>query len=1075
MRSFGASSAQQGLWLAEDVYPDTLNHALTMWDVDGELDAAAMESALLYVMGEAEVLRVTFTDDGGGLRLVPRELGHWRPFRWDLSAETDPEQAAREQLADMLREPFDLGQDLLFRLGVVKLAPARSLVVIAYHHLISDGFGTGGLLSRRLAEVYTALVRGEQVPELPHPWDAESFAAEAAQYRDSGKFSDDRQFWREYLAAAPAPAQVPRVELSDATRSALHAPMSSVDRWGELTEPLGMVSRTFTVTRAEADVWTETAKSMGVWMSTMLTSAAAVYFRHRCERAEFLLSLAAGNRGGASSGTPGLAVNVVPMRVEVPLSATFTEIADAMVDETYEIFDHTACHYSDIQRASETVLGDRASFGAVMNIAEYVEQLHFADSPARYLGGTTGAFDELSIGVYTDGTADSDLFLRLDAPTRLYSRAELRFIGAELIAYIRALVADGEQPVGALDVVSGAERDRVLRAPNDTDVPVRGLTVPELFARQVERNPDAVAMTSGRTAVSYRELDERSSRLAAALRKRHVGPEALVVVAMPRSVDLVVALLGVAKTSGAYLPMDPAFAAERIRPVIGDTSAHVLLLTDASTAGVLSADLDVPALVFDDICSDTDGEGAGGASELPVPPHQDSLLAVMYGSGPDGAATGVAVTHRNMRHCVTDRHWQEAGSGAVLWHAAHTCNALTFEVWVPLLNGGRVVVAPVGEMDIDALAEVRAAHEISAMWLPSGLFSAIAAERPAALAGLREVWTGGERVSQAAVRRLRRACPDLTIVGGHGPTETTGFAACHRLAAGEPADHAGTVGSPMDNTALYVLGPGLAPVPVGVAGELYVAGPGVARGYAGHPGYTAQCFVPCPFGPAGGLMYRTGDRVRWGTDGRLDYVGRADAQVDVRGVRIELSEVEEALSEHTGLVRSVVAVRRNGSGQQRLVAYVVPVDGQTVSGEELRKFATGRIPEVMVPSVCMVLERLPLTADGRVDRASLPEPEFDDGQYRAPRNDTERVLATAFADVLEMDRVGIDEDFFDLGGNSLRAIRLVGLIRTELSLEVSIRTLFVARTVTGLADMLKDVARSSSPALRRRTRNGQVL
>ncbi|MHA5051009.1 non-ribosomal peptide synthetase [Streptomyces sp. SD15] len=1073
VRSFGASSAHKGLWRAQEMFPDTLNHALTMWNVDGELDAAVMESAFLHVMGEAEVLRVNFVDDGSGLRLVPRELGDWRPFFLDAGAEDDPERAAREALADMVRQPFDLERDLLFRLGVVKLAAARCVLVIIYHHLISDGFGAAGLLSRRLAEVYTALSRGSDVPELPHPWDAESFATEAAQYSASEQFAEDTEFWRDYLADAPAPARIPRVALSDATRSALSEPMGSADRWGELTEPIGMVSRTLTVPRAEADAWTETAKSMGVWMSSMLTAAAAVFLRHRCDRPEFLLSLAVANRVGVASRTPGLAVNVVPVRVEVPLGATFTEIADAIGDETYEIFDHAACHYSEIQRASGTVLNDRGSFGAVINVVEFAEHLHFADSPAHFLGGTTGTFEELSIGVYTDGTADSDLFIRLDAPAGLYSRAELRFIGEDLIAHIRAVVAAHEQPVGALDVVSGVERDRVLTAPNETDVPVPGLTVPELFARQVERAPDAVAVVAGDSAVSYRELDERSSRLAEALRRRQVGPETVVAVALPRSVDLVVALLGVVKAGGAYLPVDPTFPAERITSVVSDASVRALL-TDTATAEALSGDLDVPAILCDDIRSDA-ADDSNGAAEVPVPSRQDGLLAVMYGSGPTGAATGVAVTHRNMERFVLDRRWQDAGDSTVLWHAPYTSDALPLEVWVPLLNGGRVVVAPLGELDIDALTEVRAAHEISTVWLPSGLFSAIAAERPERLAGLREVWTGGDRVSAAAVRRVREACPELTIVGGHGPTETTVFAASHRLAAAEPVHHAGAVGRPMDNTAFYVLGPGLAPVPVGVAGELYVAGPGVARGCAGRPGQTAERFVPCPFGPAGGLMYRTGDRVRWSTDGLLEYVGRADAQADVRGTRVEPAEVEEALSEHTGLAQSVVVVGKDTSGQQRLVAYVVPVGGQAVAGDELRRFAAGRLPEFMIPSVFVVLERLPLTAGGRVDRASLPEPTFDDEKYRAPRDHTERVLAEAFADVLELDRVGIDDDFFDHGGNSLRAIRLTGLIRAELNQEVPIRTLFAVRTIAGLTDTWKDLARSSRPTLRRRTKEGEVL
>ncbi|WKX74333.1 amino acid adenylation domain-containing protein [Streptomyces sp. XD-27] len=1066
------------MWLAQKMTPDALNHAMIMWDVDGELDPAAMESAFRHVLGEAEVLRVNFVDDGNGLRLVPRELGDWRPFFLDLSVAADPEQAAREALTDMVRKPYDLERDLLFRLGVVTLAANRSLVVITYHHLISDGYGAAGLLSRRLAEVYTALVRGAEVPEPPHTWDAESFAALAAEYRASPASADDTEFWRDYLKDAPAPAQVPRVALSESMESALREPMSGADRWSEVADAIGMVSRTLTVPRAEADAWTEAAKSMGMWMSSMLTAAAAVYLRHRCDRPEFLLSLAVGNRVGAASRTPGLAVNVVPVRVRVPLGATLSDIADSVSDETYEIFDHAACHYSEIQRASGAVLSGRGSFGAVMNVTEFAEQLHFADSPARYLCATTGTFDELSIAVGTDGSPESDLCIRLDAPAGLYSRAELRFIGEELIAYIRAVTAaDPQSPIGALDVLSGAQRDQVLTAPNDTDAPLPGLTVPELFARQVQRTPDAVAVDSGDSTVSYRELDERSSRLAEALRRHHVGPETVVAVAMPRSVDLAVALLGVAKAGGAYVPVDPAFPVEQIESLVRDSSSRVLL-TDAKTAAALPADLAAPTVLFDDTHSDTTADG-DGARETLVPPHQDNLLAVTYDNESTGAATGAAVTHRNMERFVLDRHWRDSTSDTVLWHAPLTSDALAIELWVPLLNGGRVVVAPPGELDIDALPALRTAHQISTVWLPAALFSSIAAERPECVAGFREVWTGGDRVSAAALRRVREACPGLTIVNGHGPTETTVFATRHRLTADEAAHHASALGRPMDNTALYVLGPGLAPVPAGVTGELYVAGPGLTRGYPGRPGQTAERFVPCPFGPDGGLMYRTGHRVRWATDGRLDHVGRADSQAEIRGVRVEATEVEETLSEHPGLAQSVVAVGTDDSGQQRLVAYVVPVGGPDLtvglSVEELRRFVAGRLPEYMVPTAFVTLARLPMTADGRVARTTLPEPTFDDEQYRAPRNHVERVLAEAFADVLEVDRVGIDDDFFDLGGNSLRAISLVSQIRAELNQEVSIRTLFAVRTVAGLSDTWKDLAQSSRPTLGRRTKDGEVL
>ncbi|MBX7266444.1 AMP-binding protein [Micromonospora sp. Llam7] len=1055
----------------------TLNHALTMWDVAGELDETAIVSAFRHVLDEAEILRVNFVDNGDGLKLVPRDLGDWQPFLLDLVGADDPEQAARDALAEMISKPFDVARDLLFRLGVVRLAANRSLLVIAYHHLIADGYGAGGLLSRRLAEVYTALVRGQDIPALAHRWDVESFAAIATEYLASERSAADAEFWRDYLKEAPPPAQVPRVVVPDALRPALDAPMSSADSWAEVAGAIGMASRTLTVARAEADAWATAAESMGVWMSSMLTTAAAAFLRHRCDLPEFLLSLATGNRSGPAGTTPGLAVNVVPVRVRVPLSATVDELADAIVDGTYEISGHTLRHYSDIQRAIAAAPSERGSFGVVMNVIEFVDQIHFADHPARYSGATTGSFNELSIGVYRDGTPDSDLFIRLDAAASLYSRAELRLIGEDLIAFIRAVAAAGARSIGALDVAGDTGRDRMLTASEGTRA--SDPTIADLFAQRVARDPDAVALVAGGSAISCRELDQRSSRVAAALRGRGIGPETVVAVAMSRSVDLVVALLGVARAGAAYLPVDPGLPADQIRSQL-DTSGAGLLLVGAASAERPWGDLRVPVAMCHDLETDTiDGAEVAWS-------HPDGAVAVLYGCASADPDTGVVVTHRNLARFVLDRHWPRDGRDTVLWHTSPASDALALELWVPLLTGGRVIVAEQTEMDGDALVAVRSAHQISLVWLSAELFSAIAAERPDGLAGLRQVWIPADQVAVTAMQRVRAACPGLSIVNGHGPVGTTPLI----RARGETTDeqrHAAAAAGLTDGTACYVLGPGLAPVPAGVVGELYVAGSAVARGFARRPGHTAQRFVACPFGPAGGLMFRTGDRARWGADGRLEYVGRAGVPARIGGIEVDTGHIEEVLAEHPRLAQSLVVVGADRTGQQRLVAYVVSVPGRDVAGagtsgsrtetfhEELSRFVAGRVPESLVPSAFVVLDRLPVTAGGRADRTRLPEPEFRDGSHRAPRNRTEQVLATLFADVLELDRVGIDEDFFDLGGNSLRAIRLVGLIRAELHLEVSIRTLFAARSVAGLSQRWENLNKSSRPALRRRTKGGAIV
>lgn len=1074
VRSFGASSAHRGLWLEQQLAPGTVNHALFMWDVDGRLDVAVMESAFRHVLDEAELLRITFVDDGSqeggaGLRLAPRELGDWRPFYLDVSAAPDPEEAARAALAEVVGQPFDLERDVLVRLGLVELASDRFLVVVAYHHLVSDGYGAGGLLSRRIAEVYSALAAGSEVPQLAHGWDVEPVAAEDAAYRASRRFADDAEFWRAYLADAPAPARIPHIPLSDPARAELAEPMSSADRWAQLAGAIGVASRTLTVSRAEAARWAEAAESMGVWMSSLVAGAAAVLFRHRCDLPEFLFSLAVGNRVGLASRTPGLAVNVVPVRLRVPLDATFAELADALGNETYEIFGHAACHYSDIQRASGTALSDRASYGAVVNVVDFLEQIWFGGHPARYVGGTTGVFAELALCVYYDGSPDSDLFVRLDAPANLYSGAELRFIGDELVGFLRALIATGPgTPIGSLDVIGGAGRDQPPAVPQrGTEEPVRASTIPELFARQIAQSPDVTAVVSGEASLSYRALDARSTVLAEELRRCGVGPDVVVGVAMPRSVDLVVALLAVSKAGGAYVPIDPGHPVERVGPVLRDAAAR-LVLADPASAATLPPDPDVPTVVLDG------GPLAGTAGGRAVlgSPNPDNLVAVLPSTAADGVARGVALTHRNMQRFVTDAHGADE-RGSVLWHSPVTSDALAIEVWLPLMNGGRVVVAPPGELDADMMTRVRAAHRISTVWLAPGAFSMIAKGRPDCLEGLREVWTGGDAVPAAAVARVRQACPEVTIRGRHGPTETTVFATVHGFAdyAEGAWQCAVPIGRPTAGTGVHVLGPGLTPVPVGVVGEMYVAGPSVARGYAGRPGQTAERFVPCPLGPPGALMFRTGERVRRDAEGRFEYVGRADEEPRV----VAQAEIEQVLTRHPAVVQSVVAARRDASGQHRLVGYVVPMGGRAgLPGEDLFRFAAERLPDPMVPSMFVVMDRLPHTPNGRIDRAALPEPALADGSYRAPRTDTERALAAAFAEALEVDRVGLDDDFFDLGGNSLRAIRLSGLVRDKLNLEMSIRTLFTARTVAKLSTRCKDLSRSSRPALRRRTRDGHV-
>ncbi|WP_165968135.1 non-ribosomal peptide synthetase [Saccharopolyspora elongata] len=568
--------------------------------------------------------------------------------------------------------------------------------------------------------------------------------------------------------------------------------------------------------------------------------------------------------------------------------------------------------------------------------------------------------------------------------------------------------------------------------------PVRGNTVPELFEAQAARAPEAIAVVAEDATLTYAALNARADDLAGLLLKRGAGSETRVAVLLDRSADLVVALLAVLKAGAAYVPLDPRHPADRIRFLLRDSAASMLLTDDAAPELAESVDI----VVLDD--------AADRAASKPAGPRDPRQLAyVMYTSGSSGLPKGVATTHADVVALASDSAWDSGQHERVLVHSPSAFDASTYELWVPLLRGGRVVVAPPGDLTAHALDRLIAEHRITGLWLTAALFNVLADERPEVFAKVGEVWTGGEAASAAAFRRVLDACPRTTLVNGYGPTEVTTFATSHVVRPGTELGNGVPIGGPLDDTRAHVLDAGLRPVPPGAVGELYVAGAGVARGYWGRAGLTAERFVADPFS-AGSRMYRTGDLVRRNPEGALEFVGRADDQVKIRGFRIELSEVEAVLSADPRVTRCVVVAREDGPGDKRLVAYVVAgPDG--CEPAEVRANAARLLPDYMVPSAVVVLERFPLNTNGKVDRGALPVPEVAAGKGRGPRTPHEDLLCGLFTEVLGVAGVGVDDSFFDLGGHSLLATRLVSRVRAACGVELSVRAVFEAPTVAELA------------------------
>ncbi|MFE7598448.1 amino acid adenylation domain-containing protein [Streptomyces sp. NPDC057494] len=768
------------------------------------------------------------------------------------------------------------------------------------------------------------------------------------------------------------------------------------------------------------------------------------------------------NSGAGADRVPGLFLNTLPVRMRLDGQSVGGALS-GMRHQLAGLLVHEHAPLSLAQQASG-MTGGSPLFTSIFNYRHNQAAARNFDSGFEGVGvlSTRDLTNyPLSIAVDDDQTRFG---LTVDAVASI----DPRQVGSLLHTCLRNLVAALEDApertrLGEVGVLGEAERERLLIGWNDTGVAAPVLSVAEVVAAQVERTPDALAVVCGDVELSYAELDARAAALAGVLRDHGVGAESLVGVVMDRSVELLVALLAVVKAGGAYLPVDVESPAERIGFVFQD-AAPVCVLSTRDAASRVPGSVEAPVLVVD-------GEQvpAGSALVGDVGVGPECPVYVMYTSGSTGVPKGVVTTQRDLVELASASHWGVGSGDRVLFQAPHAFDASSYEVWVALLSGATVVVAPTGAVDAGVLRSLLVDSAVSHVHVTAGLFRVIAEQDPQCFAGVREVLTGGDVVPVGAVRRVLEANAGVVVRHLYGPTEVTLCATQHEVGSPEALGEVLPIGGPLDGTRVYVLDEYLAPVPVGVAGELYVAGAGLARGYLNRPGLTGERFVADPFGEAGGRLYRTGDRVTWSADGRLVFAGRADEQVKIRGFRVEPAEVEAVVAAHPQVAQAAVIAREDVPGDKRLVAYVVGDGDSTELASIVSEFVAGRLPSYMVPSAVVVLEELPLTVNGKLDRKVLPAPEYASGAGRAPATVQEELLCQAFAKVLGLDRVGVEDDFFAMGGHSLLATRLVSEVRELLGAELPIRAVFEARTPERLAGWLASQIETRStarPALR---------
>jgi len=590
-------------------------------------------------------------------------------------------------------------------------------------------------------------------------------------------------------------------------------------------------------------------------------------------------------------------------------------------------------------------------------------------------------------------------------------------------------------------------------------------TIAEMFEEQVERDGGAVAVVCGKERVSYQELNERAERVAWMLEREGVGVEDVVGVGVPRSVEMIVSMLGILKAGGAYLPLYLEYPAERLEWMVKDAGPKCVL-TRGGREEKLPGWVKQIAVGQDnkngeELWSEAGrgvapGRAMRGVGRKKVRVQGSNAAYVMYTSGSTGVPKGVVIPQRAVVRLVKGADYVELDQNTVmLQYAPVSFDASTFEIWGSLLNGGKLAVFREGVGEVEELGRFVREEGINVMWLPAGLFHAVVSGGLEDYAGVKQLVAGGDVLAIGDVKRVVEGLPGCRLINGYGPTEGTTFSCCGGLGRGEVEKEEVPIGRPIRQTQVYVLDEGLEMAGVGVKGELYLGGAGLGRGYSKQGGMTAERFVANPYGGRGDRMYRTGDVVRWRREGKLEFIGRVDQQVKVRGYRVELGEIEAMLEALEGVDQGVVVVRGNDAGEKRLVGYVTGKGEARLEGGELRGLLGQRLPEYMVPGVIMVLEEMPLTANGKVDRRRLPEPEYKGKEWRAPQTPQEEIVCKLMAEVLKVDRVGLDDNFFELGGHSLLATQLISRIYQAFDVKLAIYQIFAATTIAELVGVIE--------------------
>ncbi len=1032
------SHAQQRLWFITQLEENSTQYNIPeALRLRGELDCETLERAINAIVARHEILRTRFDEiDGEPVQIIEPELRIALSME-DCSAlnEAAQEEKIAEAARNELAQSFNLTTGPLLRAKLLKLGDQEFVLFRTFHHIVSDGW-SHGIFTKELMVLYEAFREGQEDTLEPLPLQYADFALWQRDFLDEEAVERELEYWKQKLKGIPEQLTLPH-DRPRPPRQTFAAELSHATLPAETVAALRHLSQ---------------EKQATLYM-TLLAVFALLLRRYSGQDDIVVGSPVANRQDSRLEQLIGLFVNSLVMRVQIDKKETFREFLVGVRRSALEAYLHQEVPFEKLveELSPQRSLNVTPIFQVLFAMQNAPVTIHRLQKLAfeSVRGGHSTVRTDLEVHAYEHS---GQITLYWLYKRDLFDRWRIDQMSRHYVSMLELVLANPDWPVHQFDPLTAAEKHQILVEWNSKSAPCGPeRTIAELFQQHVLRTPDAAALTFAGQSMTYAELHHRSNQLGNYLNELGVGPEVRVGACFERGPEMVIALLAIMKAGGTYVPLDVDFPAERLAYMAHDAACRVVLAEKKSRT-VLPSQVQIVAI-------DEDHEKIAGA-RTDTPPYSagpNNAAYVIYTSGSTGRPKGVVIEHRNIIHMV---HAQREAFGvretdAVLQFFSFSFDVSVFSTMMALCAGARLVLGSREELlPGPGLLRLLESEEVTVGVLPPVVLDHLPEAR---LPKLRQIIVGGEPWSEDLLKTWGKG---RRFFNSYGPTETTVQATVGECRAGEGKP---SIGRPILNARIYLLDEERKPVPTGVAGELYIGGNGVGRGYLDHA-LTAEKFVPDPFSEqANARMYRTGDWALWLPDGRINLLGRKDEQVKIRGHRVELGEIESVLSQHPAVLQSAVLVRKADERETRLVAYVVLNPGQTAAIAELRSHLKNKLPDYMVPAQFVLLPELPLNSSGKVDRHALPDVEAGAGEGRAPRTPEEEVLCQIFAEVLGLERVGIDDNFFDSGGHSLMATRLASRVRSMLGVELPLRTLFESPTVAGLRPHLRQAEKARAP------------